>query len=127
MRSSPRKPIYRELAELVEALQRARRIAELVRLVEELRRKGKRQPAPFSKGTPRRNPKKPGRKAGKAYGRQATRPVPSKVDQHVLVQCPLFCPNCNGPVRVSGKAERYQTDLPQVKPVTTCFEAHFGH
>jgi transposase len=80
---SPRKPTYRELVGLIEAQQR--RIAELERLVEELRRRGKRQSAPFSRGTPRPNPKKPCRKAGKAYGRQAMRPVPSKADQHVLV------------------------------------------
>jgi transposase len=123
--SPPRKPTCRELVELIEAQQR--RIPELECLVEELRRGGKRQSAPFSKGAPRPNPKKPGRKAGKAHGRQATRPVPSKVDQHALVQCPLFCPRCNGPVRVAGKADQYQTDLPRVKPVTTCFEVHFGH
>ena len=49
------------------------------------------------------------------------------MDQHVLVQCPLFCPRCNGPVRVAGKADQYQTDLSRVKPVMTCFEVHFRH
>jgi Transposase IS66 family len=29
-------------------------------------------------------------------------------------------------VQVAGKADQYQTDLPRVKPVTTCFEVHFG-
>jgi transposase len=122
---SPRKPTYDELVKMIEAQQR--RIAELERLVEQLRRKGKRQSAPFSKGTRKAEPKKPGRKPGGAYGRQATRAVPAKVDRHVVVQCPLFCPKCDGPVRVTGRAEQYQTDLPRVKPVTTCFEVHFGH
>lgn len=125
MPPSPRKPTYDELVKIIEAQQR--RIVELERLLEEVRRRGKRQSAPFSKGTPKRDPRKPGRKPGGAYGRQATRVVPAKVDRHVVVACPLFCPSCDGAVRVDGKAEQFQTDLPRVKSVTTCFEVHFGH
>jgi hypothetical protein len=36
-----------------------------------------RQAAPFSRGTPRRAPRRPGRKAGAAYGRRAYRPAPT--------------------------------------------------
>lgn len=125
MPQSPRKLTYDELVRIIEAQQR--RILELERLLEEVRRRGKRQSAPFSKGRPKSEPKRPGRRRGEAYGKQSTRAVPAKVDRHVVVQCPLFCPSCEGPVRVDGKAEQYQTDLPPVKPVTTCFEVHFGH
>ena len=45
-----------------------RQIARLEKLVEELRRRGKRQAAPFSKGLPKEKPKRPGRKRGAQYG-----------------------------------------------------------
>jgi len=43
------------------------RVATLERLLEEARRRGKRQAAPFSKGTPKKTPKRPGRKPGRDY------------------------------------------------------------
>ena len=48
------------------------------RLTRELataRRARKRQAAPFSKGPPKRHPKRPGRKRGRAYGPKAHRPI----------------------------------------------------
>ena len=48
---------------------RDERIAKLEELLEDSRRSGKRQAAPFSKGDPADEPKPPGRKS-----RQATRP-----------------------------------------------------
>ena len=44
--------------------ERDERLAKLESLLEESRRAGKRQAAPFSKDKPKRNPKKPGRKPG---------------------------------------------------------------
>src|SRR5450756_2194849 len=85
-----------------------------------------RQAAPFSKGWAKDSPKPPGRKPGTQYGRQATRPVPAKVDQHILVGCPLFCPHCDGEVRVTGKTDQYQTELPRPRAVTRHFEIHVG-
>ena len=60
--------------------ERDARIAKLESVLEESRRAGKRQAAPFSKDKPKRDPKKPGRKPGSKYGRQAVRaiPVPDK-------------------------------------------------
>jgi len=43
------------------------RISELEAALEESRRGGKRQAAPFSKGAPKADPKKPGRKKGEDY------------------------------------------------------------
>src|SRR6266704_1477359 len=54
-----------EVARLSEANQR------LGVQVAGLRRAAKRQAAPFSKGSPVPNPRRPGRKAGAAYGRRA--------------------------------------------------------
>ena len=50
--------------------ERDARIAKLESVLEESRRAGKRQAAPFSKDKPKRDPKKPGRKPGSKYGRQ---------------------------------------------------------
>ena len=44
--------------------ERDARIAKLESVLEESRRAGKRQAAPFSKDKPKRDPKKPGRKPG---------------------------------------------------------------
>jgi transposase len=100
--------------------------AELRRLLEEERRKGKRQAAPFSKGTPKSNPSKPGRKSGSEYGRQSRRPIPERIDRTVTVPCPLQCPYCGGQVKLKNKAIQYQTDIAVIQPVTTAFEIHYG-
>ena len=57
--------------------ERDARIAKLESVLEESRRAGKRQAAPFSKDKPKRDPKKPGRKPGSKYGRQARPSDPS--------------------------------------------------
>src|SRR4051812_11691056 len=51
--------------------------------LEVARRAGKRQAAPFSKGPPKTNPKRPGRKRGAAHGRHGHRPAPApeRIDQ----------------------------------------------
>jgi transposase len=128
---SPVTPSNEELLERVARLDRLlsekdRRIAEPERLVEQGRRGGKRQAAPFSKGSAKERPKPPGRKPGTQYGRQAMRSIPTKVDQHIVVGCPLFCPHCEGDVRVRGKTDQYQTELPRPGAVTRHFEIHVG-
>jgi transposase len=47
------------------------RVAQLEELIEQLRRGGKRQAAPFSKAAPKSDPKPPGRKSGEDYGTHA--------------------------------------------------------
>src|SRR3954449_10264057 len=51
--------------------------------LDEARRQNKRQAAPFSKGTTKPQPRKPGRKPGPAHGRHAHRatPQPDSVDE----------------------------------------------
>jgi hypothetical protein len=56
-------------------------IAELRRIIEELRRAGKRQAGPFSNGPPKRQPKRPGRKLGDDYDTQCCRAVPEPIDE----------------------------------------------
>src|ERR1035437_5496973 len=79
-------------------LRRDRRIAELeqriIKLEEQvaiLARAAKRQAAPFSKGPPKANPKRPGRKAGDDYGVKAFRAVPPTVDEAYEAPLPEHC------------------------------------
>src|SRR4051794_36256117 len=124
-------PTYEELLqERDELLRRVgeqeKRIAFLEKALEDLRRKGKRQAAPFSKGEPKTDPKPPGRKAGAQYGSHASRPVPRRVDETLVVQCPLFCEACQGKVLLEGKESQYQIDLPSIRPLTTELVIHYG-
>ncbi len=109
-----------------QAAEQALQIARLEKLVEDLRRRGKRQAAPFSKGAPKGDPKRPGRKRGGQYGQRAGRSRPKKADKRFEVECPLFCTDCQGRVRLVGKTSQYQIDLPLMRPWTTEFVLHYG-
>src|SRR5215204_2782450 len=74
--------------------------AEVERLKAELeqsRRAGKRQAAPFSKGAPKAHPKRPGRKAGHPPSHR-TAPSPEQVDRTIEVPLPPQCPECRAPL-----------------------------
>jgi len=100
------------------------RLAALESLVEQLRRGGKRQAAPFSKGPPKPDPKKPGRKAGGDYGTPpAFRavPEPSPTDQVIDVPPPEACPRCGGRSAVVESTDRQvQRDI-EVRTVVRRF------
>jgi transposase len=107
--------------------QRLRRDNE--RLREELemaRRRANRQAAPFSRGLPKANPARPGRKAGAAYGRKAHRPRPRQIDATHHAPLPPRCPDCGGPVRPQRVVSQYQEDLPVQRPVVHEFRVVIG-
>lgn len=81
--------------------------------LEDARRAGKRQSAPFSKGTKKSDPKRPGRKAGAAYGAKARRrpPDPADVDEVVDVPPPDCCPGCGGDVEVQEVVPQWQEEI----------------
>ena len=120
-------PTYEDLVELTrrQARQLDELRAEVERLKAELeqsRRAGKRQAAPFSRGTPKPNPKRPGRQAGHP---PTHRPVPplDQIDRTIDVPMPPDCPECHASL---GEApvvfhDQYQIDLPEPKPVVTRF------
>src|SRR5437660_160236 len=84
---------------LREQLQQAQAENErLHKALEEALRSLKRQAEPFSKGAPKANPQRPGRKGGAEYGQRAFRAVPAHVDQEIAVPLPAQCPQCGGPV-----------------------------
>lgn len=123
------RPSYEELA--AENAYLRKRVAELEAVVEalraqieELHRSGKRQAAPFSKGKPKKNPKRPGRKKGHP---PAHRSIPEKVDHIEPVDLSSNeCPECGGFVEVIEVQSQYQTDIPPIKPVITRFDIEIG-
>jgi transposase len=115
-----------KLRKLVEF--QADRIAELEKLVEEVRRGGKRQAAPFSKGIRKPNPKKPGRKGGEDYGTKARRASPQRQPDRVLdAALPPACPycSCGELVKLRG-GEQFVEDLPEPVTVLTRFDVAIG-
>jgi transposase len=99
----------------------------LQRELDETRRQSKRQAAPFSKGPPKPQPKRPGRKSGKAHGRHGRRlpPLPAAVDEVLQAPLPESCPDCGGPVEQTGTASQFQTEIPR-RPIVRRFDIHIG-
>lgn len=116
-----------ELRQLNDRLaEREARVAELERLLSESRRSSKRQAAPFSKGDPKEEPAKPGRRSGSAHGRHGHRMAPAKVDRELEAPLPSCCPGCGGELELVSNADQYQVDLPKPAPVTTRFRVGIG-
>lgn len=111
-------------------IERNRLRRENERLKEELemaRRRASRQAAPFSRGLPKAYPKRPGRKAGCAYGRKAHRRPPPRVDVTHDAPLPARCPDCGGSVRRRRVVSQYQEELPVQRPVVHEFRVAVGH
>ena len=102
-------------------------VAKLTLLLEEARRGGKRQAAPFSKGDPLPDPKRPGRKPGKAYGKRSERSVPERVDRELDAATPTVCPDCGGEIVADGVHEQYVCEVPDARPFVTRIRVHVGH
>jgi transposase len=127
-----RPPTYEELLELVQ--QQQRRIealtAEVARLraeLDEARRAGKRQAAPFRKGPPRPNPKRPGRKAGDQHGQHGHRPPPppDQIDEVHEAVLPDACPHCSGGLVETDVEQQFQAEIPR-QPIRRQFNVHIG-
>jgi len=116
-----------ELARVLELNQRLQQELERLRAeVEELKRAGKRQAAPFARRHWVEPPRRPGRKAGK--GKFARRELP-KVHQIQETKVAQLhgCPECGGRLREIHKHEQYVTDIPVVEVKTTCFVTYSGY
>jgi len=109
-------------------LDQIERIRELEAALDDARRGGKRQAAPFSKGDPRPEPKRPGRKPGSAHGRHGHRPIPDREPDRVLDAGIVGgCPDCGGEVVVDRVVAQFQVDIPPVTPIVTRFDVAVGH
>lgn len=96
------------------------KLAELQREMEKLRRSSKRQAGPFSKGQPKSNPKRPGRRVGHAGAR---RPVPTEVDETIELTLDR-CPGCMNAVNADCVEDQYVQDFPPVRPRTIHYRVH---
>ena len=103
-----------------------RRIDRLERELEVARRAGFRQAAPFSKPL-KRDPRRPGRKAGRHYGPKAHRRRPSRIDERYDAPLPQHCSACHGPVHETRVATQYQEELPVTRVLVRQFTVHIGH
>lgn len=94
--------------------------------LEAARRAVYRPAAPFSRGLKVTAPKRPGRKAGAAYGPRAHRRPPTHVDETYEAPLPAGCPHCQGAVRRVRVALQYQEELPVQRPVVRAFQVAIG-
>jgi len=86
-------------------------IKKLRKELETAQRAARRQAAPFSRGQRKRQPKSPGRKPGKAYGKHHRRPIPDHVDEPITVAVPEKCPECSGALTVERIEAQYQEEI----------------
>lgn len=102
-----------------------RRVRELERRLDEAVRASKRQAAPFSKGAPKDEPKRCGRKPndGRGWFRRA---APRRPDEMLDAPLPCACPACGGRVREVEVVEQLQTEVPKMEPRVTRFDVHVG-
>jgi len=126
-------PSYEQLLDLVQQQQRQIEAltAEVARLRAELdatRRAGKRQAAPFRKGPPNPQPKRPGRKAGDQHGTHGHRPppLPEQIDEVHEALLPEACPHCQGRLVETEITQQFQTEIPR-QPLRRQFHVHVGH
>jgi len=104
------------------------RLAQVEKLLDVSRRGGKRQAAPFSKGPPKADPKRPGRKSGGDYGKKAYRATPPHIDETYDAPLPDRCPSCGADgsrVAETHVAQQYQVEIPR-KPIYRQFNVHVG-
>src|SRR5712692_1819542 len=105
-----------------------KRVAELEKRLDDKERAGKRQAAPFAKGPPQEQPKKPGRKAGPKHGRHGHRPPPPEeaIDETLEAPLPEVCPDCGGEIQEDDDVdEQFQTDIP-TRPIRRKIRIHKG-
>src|SRR3989454_7651582 len=119
--------LLKENQSLREQLKKAQAETERLRkLLEEALRSLKRQAAPFSKGEPKSNPNRPGRKSGSDYGQRAFRAVPKRVNEEIAVPLPKKCPHCGGRVVHDDTQPQFQEDIVR-QTIVRRFDVETGH
>ena len=102
-----------------------KRLKKVEQDLEKARRAIHRQAAPFSKGKPKAEPQKPGRKAGIDYGEPFSRPVPQRVDEVLSAPVSRRCP-WGGTVKVERTEPQYQEDIVR-RTLVRRFDIEVGH
>jgi transposase len=101
-------------------------IERLRKALEEALRSLRRQAAPFSRGKPKTNPQRPGRKGGSDYGQRAFRAIPDRVDEQIAVGLPKKCPDCGGRVVHDSTYPQFQEDIVR-RTIVRRFDVEIGH
>lgn len=103
------------------------KVEQLTQLLDQSQRAAKRQAAPFAKGPPQEQPKKPGRKRGRRHGRHGHRraPPPERIDETHEAPLPDVCPDCGGQLHETHVDQQYQTEIPR-QPIVRQFNIHCG-
>jgi len=115
------------IAELEKQLARALAIIEkLQKEVEELKRVGKRQAAPFARRKLVERPKRPGRKAGQGKFSRRIMPTIQQIQETKTAKL-QGCPECGSKLKEIHKHEQYVTDIPVVEVKTTRFVTYSGY
>jgi transposase len=102
--------------------------AENLRLQEEVRA-SKRPNAPFSKGTRKADPKKPGRKPGQGPFIRRAEPVPGPADQVEHLSAPLdatTCPQCGANLEIKEETATVEDIPPEPPRVIKRFRVETG-
>jgi len=94
--------------------------------VEELKRAGKRQAAPFARRKLVEHPKRPGRKAGQGRFTRREQPAPKQVDKTKKARL-HGCPECGSRLRDIHKHEQYVADIPKIQPIITRYITYSGY
>jgi transposase len=101
------------------------RVGKLEGQLEEARRAGKRQAAPFSRGEPKQLPRRPGRRSGEEHGRHGHREPPGEVDEELDAPLGARC-ECGGEIAHDRTEYQYQDELPKPRPIRRRFAVHVG-
>lgn len=101
------------------------RIGKLEGELEEARRAGKRQAAPFSRGEPKAEPRCSGRRSGEEHGRHGHRKAPGEVDEELDASLAPRC-ECGGEIEHERIEFQYQEELPEPRPIRRRFRVHIG-
>ena len=116
--------------QLIQALKVITKLEKQVEIlkgeVEELKRAGKRQAAPFARRKLVEHPKRPGRKAGQGKFARREQPAPKRVDKTKRVRL-HGCPQCGSRLSDIHKHEQYVSDIPKIEPVITRYITYSGY
>src|SRR5437016_12013881 len=120
--------LTRENETLRRQLQKAEvEIERLRKELEEALRSLKRQAAPFSRGKRKKKDRnRPGRKSGAKYGKQASRPVPERVNEEIAVRLPTESKCCGAPTIYDETRPQFQEDIVK-QTIVRRFDIQIGH
>ena len=135
-RNKPTQPSTKDqrIAELEEQLIQAlkvitkleKRVEILKAEVEELKRAGKRQAAPFARRKLVEHPKRPGRKAGQGKFTRREQPAPKRIDETKRARL-HGCPQCGSRLSDIHQHDQYVSDIPKIEPIITRYITYSGY